>query len=771
MSGSGDDVADELTRAGVSARETEVLAAVAQRLSNREIAQRLFISVRTVESHISALLRKLHAADRSELIRLGVQVKHHTRARELPEPVTTFVGRVREIADIKGLLANTRLLTLTGPGGVGKTRLALRAAADGADAYPDGVAMVDFAALVSGTLVVEAVARAVGVAEQPDRPIAETLRDAVRHTDALLVADNCEHLIDDVARCVDDLLLAGSLRILATSREPLRVPGEVIYEIEPLTVPGDGCAHPDDPADSEAVRLFTDRAATAAPGFELTDGNMVAVAALCRRLDGLPLALELAAARVRAFSPHHLVAHLDRRFDLLTAGPRTAPARHRTLAATIDWSYEALDDHERVLFERLSAFHGTFDYDAVEAVCSQPPLEPAAIIAPFLRLLDKSLVSSHQAGEQLMRYRLLETLRAYAARRLTPPAESALRQRHADHYLAVAKATAPGLKGAAQQAALARLTADEPNLRAALSWSVETADVGMALAFVAALALFWDDTGQHRDAGDWIQRSLAAGVPPATPTTVHALAGGSFLLQSSDVEEAHRLASMATELAIDLGGREQAVAALAQGWSLAYLGRTGEAITTLRHALELFDDDGHPWERATALQGLALATADLDEALDHANQAAALFRRAGDDNRVANTLYTMADGALNAGARLDDARVWLEESLEISRATGSEHDRVHALLGLARVGQQRGSGSQVEALLEECLPGLRRLGDQRCTGRALLMLGELAIRRGDRARAIELLHGSVEAAEPAGDDVTLRRAGRALRDLADPSVT
>lgn len=765
MAGSG-AVAQELSRAGVTAREAEVLSAVAARLTNREIAERLYVSVRTVESHVSALLRKLGAADRGELIRRGAQVQQQARTHDLPEPVTSFVGRVRELADLAGLLAGTRLLTLTGPGGVGKTRLALRAAVDSSGEYPDGVALVDFAALASGTLVTEAVARALGVAEQPGRPIADTLRAAVAHTEALLVADNCEHVIDDVARCLAGLLPAGRLRILATSREPLGVPGETVYDLRPLAVPRPhGATAPQQLAECDAVRLFTDRAASAAPGFALTDANAEAVAELCRRLDGLPLAVELAAARVRAFSPHHLVAHLDRRFDLLTAGARTAPARHRTLAATIRWSHDALDDDERVLFERLAVFPGTFDYDAVEAVCRQPPLDRAATITAFPRLLDKSLVSSHQAGAQQVRYQLLETLRVYASQRLPAAAAASLQERHAAHYLAVAETAAPRLKGPDQHTWLARLAAEQANLRAALAWSVQAGQIDTALRLLSALALYWDDSGQRREAADWIDQILAAGDLPPTPAGVDALAAASVLLQASDVEQAGRLARTAAELAQRLGDRERAVAALALGWASAYQGRGGAAVTALGRALAFFDAQAHPWERASTLQGLALATADLDQAIAYAQQAAVLFQHVDDRSRYANTLYTMADGALNAGVRLDDAHTWLEHSLQVSQAAGTEHDRVHALLGLARLAWQRDSLAEAQHLLDECLPTLRRLGDQRCTGRSLQMLGELAARSGHTTLAGELLRQSLQAAEPAADEQTLAQARRALARL------
>lgn len=754
-----------LVRAGVTAREAEVLWAVSARLSNREIAERLYISVRTVESHVSALLRKLDATDRDDLIERGARLRQQNRAARLPEPVTSFVGREQELADIETLLGGTRLLTLIGPGGVGKTRLALRATAS-TGPCPDGVVLVDFAALSSGALVTEAIAQGLGVVEQPGRALAETLRDAASHTEALVVADNCEHVIEDVARCVADLLPASELRILATSREPLGVPGETVYDVQPLAVPpSHGRIGIDDLMACDAARLFVDRAVGAAPAFTLDAANADAVAELCRRLDGLPLALELAAARVRAFSPHHLVAHLDRRFDLLTGGARTAPARHRTLAATIEWSYEALDDNERTLFQRLGVFPGSFDYEAVEAVCCYPPLDRAMVLTALPRLVDTSFVARHDTGDHGERYRLLETLRTYADQRLEAAARIALRQRHATHYLKVAQRATPHLRGPSQRTWRARLGAEQTNLRAVLTYTTETGQQETAFALLSALALYWDDTGRRRQAAEWIDRTLAVGAPPSTSTGVAALASASFLLQATDIDQALYLAETAANLAQTLGDDERATAALALGWTLAYNARTNEAITTLEAALTHYAADTHPWERATALQGLALATNDLDQAIGYAQQSAQLFEHVGDHSRHANALYTMADGALNARTRLDDAESWLRRSLMLSETAGSEHDRVHALLGLARVAWEREDESHAHPTLIECLPTLRRLGDQRCTGRVLYMLGELARRNDDPAHANELLCQCLQAAEPSGDTETLNNANHALARL------
>ncbi len=411
---------ERLARAGVTQREAEVLSAVADRLHNREIADRLYISVRTVESHISALLRKLGVTDRATLVEVGAEMSRATRiGTPLPVPLTSFVGRQHETDEIAALLQGHRLLTLTGPAGAGKTRLALQVAASGVEGLPDDARLADLAAVSSADLVADTLARALGVSPQPTRPVRDSLRDGVRELRCLLLIDNCEQVVGEAAELVALLLAAGGqLRVLATSREVLGVPGEVTYEVQPLPVPSPRASSRAATAGGyDAVRLFVDRAAATSPDFALTDANAPAVAALCQRLDGLPLAIELAASRVRSFPPADLLEHLDQRFELLSGGARTVLPRHRTLRAAIDWSYELLGDEERALFDRLGVFPADFHYDAVEAVCASGGCGGSAVVRLLPALVDKSLVST--VGGERPRYRLLESLRAYAAEHLT----------------------------------------------------------------------------------------------------------------------------------------------------------------------------------------------------------------------------------------------------------------------------------------------------------------------------------------------------------------
>ncbi|MDG6103719.1 hypothetical protein Daura_24630 [Dactylosporangium aurantiacum] len=738
--------------AGITAREAEVLRAIGERLRNREIAERLHVSVRTVESHVAALLRKLGAADRAALVEAGAALRRPPRPA-LPAPLTTLVGRERESAEVGALLAGHRLVTLTGPGGVGKTRLAFHVAGAGGD-----VRLADLAP-VAPDLVGDVVARALGVVPEPGWSLPEVLGDAAAGLRGLLLVDNCEHVVAAAAEVVAALLRAGGgLRVLATSREPLGVPGEVTYQLRTLDVPPDGADTTAGIAGLAAVRLFVDRAATAAPGFALTDAVAPAVAALCRRVDGLPLAIELAASRLRTFGPAELVEHLDQRFDLLSAGARTSGPRHRTLRGAVDWSYELLDADERALFDRLGVFPADFDFDAVRAVHG-PGGEAALTVLP--RLVDKSLVTV--VGGEPRRFRLLETLRAYAAERLAAGGgEPAARARHAAHYLAFAGRAADGLRHAGQRDWFRRAAAEQPNLRAALAYRVGTGDTDAAWRCVADLERFWDLAGQRREAHEWIQRILELGDPAPTPAAVAGLAAAAALLHPGDARTALDLAERAARLARGQDRPTRAVAARAVGMCAMWI-RPDAARPALHDALAGFDD---PWDRALTMQGLVPISPALSEALQWGRDSVTLFQRAGDQVYAANTLFMMAQRAMSAGIADEDVRGWLARSRAMAEAAGSEADVAHAGVGLANLAWVRGEDADAADRMRDLLPTLRRLGDRRCAGRALYVLGEHARRTGDLARAAELLPAAAGAILVAGQSVVLVQALEALAALA-----
>jgi predicted ATPase/DNA-binding CsgD family transcriptional regulator len=762
MAGHEDGTGGRLARAGVTEREAEVLAAVADRLRNREIADRLHVSIRTVESHIAALLRKLAVPDRAALADVGMQLRRGSRADiRLPVPLTSLIGRTDETSELATLLDAHRLVTLLGPAGVGKTRLALRVATVHAEAFPDGSRFADLAP-VEPELVGDTVARALGVIPQPGWPLRDILREVAGATRCLLLVDNCEHVVAEAAEIVADLLGAGAgqLRVLATSREPLGVPGEVSYQVRPLPVPTVRASSQAVTVGTYgAVRLFVDRASTASPGFTLTDSNAPAVAALCQRLDGLPLAIELAASRVRSFAPAELVHHLDQRFELLSGGARTALPRQRTLRGAINWSYELLDDDERSLFDRLGVFPADFDFEAARSVSGADDLDDTAVLALLPRLVDKSLVST--VGGSTGRYRLLETIRAYAAERLAASdAARTTRLRHAIHYLALAEHAAEQLRTPQQRTWLDRLSTEQPNLRAALAHSIAAGEVEHAWRWIAALQRFWESSGQRNEAHDWIQQAQAIGDPPATPGAVAGLAAASTIMQPADSRAALDLAQHAVRLAAGLDDVTRARAARAVGTSATWV-EPELMLPALREALARFGD-GQPWERTLTMHCLARASDDLTEALRWGRQSVTLFRSCGDHLYAANTLFIMAQRAVYAGVADDEVHGWLTESRALAEAAGSEEDRVHATVGFGLLAWQRGEHDHAARLMQQCLPILRRLGDRRCTGRALHILGERAHQQGHPARAEELLRASVEAVALAGQSIVLVNALEAL---------
>ena len=451
-----------------------------------------------------------------------------TLPNNLPRHLSSFVGRQTDLTEVRQLISQAPLVTLTGPGGVGKTRLALQLAAEMLDTFVDGAWLVELEALTDGSLVPQEVAIALGVAKESDADANEALLGHIRSREMLLVLDTCEHLIGDCARLANSLLrTCPGLRILATSREALGVTGERMYPVRSLTLPADTRIPPERLADEfEAVGLFCERARAADPTFLISAGNAAAVVEICRRLDGIPLAIELAAARVRALTVEQIAERLDDRFRLLTGGSRTVMPRHQTLRAAIDWSFDLLPDEERAVLWRLSVFSGVFTLEAAEAVCGAGEVQTFDVLDHLTRLVEKSLV--FRQGDM---YRILETVRGYARERSLEAGESeGAYARHRDWYLSMVRQAAPAFfRGPESAPWLDRLDAEHDNLRAALSWSItEPGGAPAALELVAGLWRFWEIRGYLVEGRQWLDRVLAL-TGDITPLRADAFTGAGIL--------------------------------------------------------------------------------------------------------------------------------------------------------------------------------------------------------------------------------------------------
>jgi predicted ATPase/DNA-binding CsgD family transcriptional regulator len=432
------------------------------------------------------------------------------REGKLPVGVTRLVGRRREVAEIHRLLSVSRLVTLTGVGGVGKTRLALEVAGQRRRVFADGAWWVELADLRSPDLLVVTAMRGIGLANPVTGDAAELI-EYVRERQLLLVLDNCEHLVGACAVLVDELLRAApGLHVLATSREPLSVAGEHTFLVPPLSVPHEDAATvAGDPAQHEAVMLFAERAAAAAPGFAVTAGNRQVVAAVCRKLDGLPLAIELAAGRVRALSPEQILHRLDDQYSVITGAGRARPSRHQTLQAAMDWSFQLCSEHERLLWVRLAVFAGGFDLDAVEAVCAGDELTREEVLEALIGLVDKSVVTREERGGR-GRHRMLETVRQYGLHRPDAAVEvQQLRRTHRDYYLALAERFGREWFGPDQAEWIDRMRAEHANVRAALGFCFgDNREAKSGLAIAGALWMYWVSCGPLCEGRHWLDRGL-----------------------------------------------------------------------------------------------------------------------------------------------------------------------------------------------------------------------------------------------------------------------
>ena len=614
----------------------------------------------------------------------------------IPAPLTPLVGRRLELAALTSLVRSreARLLTLTGPGGTGKTRLALESAWELISDFRDGVFFVDLAPIADPELVAAQVLGALEVDEQPGRPVVDTLKQALRDRQLLLLLDNFEGVVDAGPLVTELLAAAAEVKALVTSRVVLHLSGEHEYPVPPLVLPD--LEHDSDQAleRNEAVELFAARARASSLGFRVTPANARIVAAICVALDGLPLAIELAAARTRLLAPDVMLVRLESRLDLLTAGPRDAPARHRTLRATLDWSFDLLDENEQRLLSRLAVFSGGCTLDAAEAVCEATPEALAS-------LADSSLLRREETDDP--RFRMLETIREYALERLRALGEEEeLRQRHAEHFRELALRTAAELRaGKSSGEVYGRLESDLDNIRAALGWADSDAPELM-LELAGLLKLFWRVRGHLDEGRRWLESALTHGESP-TPGRARALeAAGALAQRRGDYPAAKTLWQEGLEIWRSLGDDEGVARALGDLASVYDLeGDADRAIPLYEESADLLRTLGLAYELGTVVSNLGvclMGQGRLDEAAQLYEEAVDLCRSSGRSEQLTISLFNLGRVAMLQG-RHEVAAGWFERALEAARELGYKEMIAYALKGIGEVLAARGESEQAARLL------------------------------------------------------------------------
>jgi predicted ATPase/DNA-binding CsgD family transcriptional regulator len=631
-----------------------------------------------------------------------------TPTHNLPAPRSSFVGREREIEEIRRALSATRLLTLTGVGGSGKTRLALEVARDLVEAYTDGVWFVELAPLSEEVLVPKAVAEALEVPERPAEPLADTLAEVLRNRELLLILDNCEHLIEASARLVDKLLdSCPHLSILSTSREALGVEGEVRWVVPPLSVPEpQGTSSSGELEAYESVRLFGERARGRDPSFSLSAPTALAAADICRMLEGIPLAIELAASRVSTLSVEQISQRLGGSLELLTRGGRTALPRHRTLKAALGWSYDLLSESERKLFRRLSVFAGGWTLEASEAVGSGDGVEEREVLDVLSGLVEKCLVVTKRGHDGGVRFRLLEPIRQYALEKLEERGEvEDTKLAHARYFLALAEEAEPELLGPRETQWYNRLEEEHDNMRAALSWSLEGADPELGLRLAGAIWWFWQRHGHLSEGLRWLDEGLARGGRASAIARVKALGGIGWLAYGqADLDRMKESATEGLRLSIEarLGSHHRAL----------FLEVLGE--------VSWLEGD---YERATKL----------------AEGSVNLSREANDLGVLANSLIELGNASVWRVGGQEQARAFYEEALAISRELGSASILRSCVNGLGLSYLLQRDIGRAAPLFEESAALCREAGDRTLLPLPLNDLGWVALLGGDLKRA-EALH-------------------------------
>lgn len=651
------------------------------------------------------------------------------RPNNLPVQLTSFIGREQELKDVKELLKSSRVLTLTGSGGAGKTRLSLQVGADLIDEFEHGVWFVDLVLLSDAKLIPQAIASGLRVKEEAGCRILDSLAKYVKDKELLIILDSCEHMLQACAEVVKQLTQASvNLKILASSREPMHIAGEQLYRVPSLSAP--------DPKKKisaeavlrfESVRLFIDRATSTQPAFRVTNQNLLAIADICHRIDGIPLAVELAAARIRAMTVEKIAERLTDRFSLLTGGDKTALPRQQTLRAMIDWSYDLLSDPERALLRRLSVFSGSWSLEAAETVCSGGIVDTASILDLLTQLVEKSLVVFNAEGE---RYSMLETLRQYATGKMKDSGEDAVcRDAHSLYYLGLAEKAAAAIAKGEQTKWLNLLHADYDNLRTTLDWLLKTGKIEEALRVEISLGGFWSVEGPWTEAREWFRKTLAvqAKISPVIHTKALRLSGLFAWYQGDNMTAQKYLQD-----------------------SLAGYRQIGDkaGVATLLNDLGLV---------AFSQQDYAVAQKLHEDSLE-------ISRELGEIQQMTSVLLNLGNTA-NAQKNYEKGQKFYEESLAICREFGKNRGMALALFNMGYTELVQDNKVRARSLYEESLSLFRELGEKRGISVLLLNLGHIIKKEGDHAEARKLYEEGISICSELGDKKNIAHALSGLSDI------
>jgi predicted ATPase/class 3 adenylate cyclase len=669
----------------------------------------------------------------------------------LPIQLTTFIGRENEIAEIKHEVELHRLVTLTGSGGTGKTRLCLQVAADLLEKFDHGVWFVELAPLTDPELIPQTMLSAVGIQEQQGKLSIEVLKEYLHEKKTLIVLDNCEHLIEASAKVANALLNAApELTIMASSREALGVKGELSYPVPSLSLPDIKHLSVEQLSQYEAVRLFIDRALLVAPHFVVDKDSAPFIAQICYRLDGIPLAIELAAARVRVLSLEEISKRLDDRFRLLTGGARTALPRQQTLRALIDWSYDLLSEKERLLLRRLSVFAGGWTLEAAEEVCAGDGIESYDVLDLLTHLLNKSLVVviEHSQSRET-RYRMLETIRQYAREKHLEAVNSEnVRDKHLAYFVKLVEQAEPELYRSNQVFWMNKLDDEIDNLRLAMEWAIAN-DVELGLRIAAIPWRFWQGRSYFQEEDDWLKRLLEQykiiNALHAQALTIHS----SCRFRQGDISEAIALARQSLEMARTLSDKQTEALSLSfLGATMAVQGNVGEATPLIEQALAIYRSIGDKIGQADTTEWLAFNNNDLERSIAYAKESLALARELGDLAGIVSHLCWLSRLVFWTGD-LTSPSLWLEEALSIARQVGDQGGEIYVNSTYGELSHWQGNYPQAIAYFENAIQLSKKLGEHYQGLWVQLKLAYTVLRQGDIQQAREMFEDGIRGMQKA----------------------